>query len=107
MAAVQQANLNDRYAELFTHSLHGILSNNEYHAEKMTASELMDKVELIALAGINRIYTKTGDFSVVTPPITGFTGQDLQAPAITIPVVPPAPVYNPPGVVKKADGTQA
>lgn len=107
MAAVQQGNLNDWYAAAFVHSLHGILANPEYHAEKMDIGDLMDQTELIALAAINRINAKAGDFSVVTPPIAGFTGQNLKVAPVTVPIVPPAPTYNPPGIVKKADGSQA
>lgn len=107
MAAVQQGNLNDWYAATFIGTLNAILSNEAYHSELMTANDLVSAVELIALAAINRISVKTTDFSTVTPAITVFTGQKLQNAAVVIPVVPPVKVFNPPGIVKNADGSQA
>jgi len=94
----QSYNLGDVYAIQFGQILSGLLSRNDFPANRMALQELLDAVEPIAIAATRRIADKVGDMSTAVPPVTDYdSGFDLGAGLFEIPQdsAPPPPYIRP------------
>jgi hypothetical protein len=106
MAAVQNQNLNDTYAQQFAAVMSGLLARADFPADQMSLDDFLALVAKIALAATRRISRTATDFSTVTPAVTVYdAGYTLSAKLFTPPTTePPQPRFVPPKAVSTPSG---
>lgn len=106
MAAVQNQNLNDTYAQQFAAVMTGLLARADYPADSVTLEQFLGTASKIALAATRRIAVTATDFSTVTPAVTLYdSGYSLSSNLFVPPVeAPPAPRFVPPKAVRTPAG---
>ena len=106
MAAVQNQNLNDTFAQQYAAVATGLLARADFPADSVTVEEFCAICNQIALASTRRIARTVSDMSTVTPAVTVYdTGYTLSAKLFTPPAeAPPAARFTPPSVVRTPSG---